>query len=80
MAFKTEFGLYEWQVLPVGLANAPSQFVRMMNDILDPMKWKFIVVYLHDFRIHSCALAEHVLDIPEVLTLLTEHRLKAKCA
>ena len=79
-AFTTKFGLYKWRVLLFGLANAPSQFMRMMNDILELIKCEFIVVYLDDIMIHSCTLAEHVVHIREVLTLLTEHGLKAKRA
>jgi hypothetical protein len=77
-AFTTKFGLYEWQVLPFGLANTPRQFMRMMNGILEPMKQKFIVVYFNYIIIHSRTLAEHVVHVCEVLTLLTEHGLKAK--
>ena len=54
--------------------------MRMMNRILEPMQRKFIVVYLDDNMTHSCTLAEHVVHVREVLTLLTEHGLKAKCA
>jgi len=66
-AFTTKFDLYEWRVLPLGLANAPTQFVRMMNGILETTKHIFIVVYLDDITIHSCTLVEHVIHDQEVV-------------
>jgi hypothetical protein len=45
-ALTTKFGLYEWRVLPFGLANAPSAFRRMMDDVFarNPQLHKVCVV------------------------------------
>jgi hypothetical protein len=77
-AFTTTFGLYEWRVLPFGLANAPSQFMRMMDGLLTPEMRRFVAVYLDDVLIHSCSLAEHQKHVRAVLEMLLRNGLRVK--
>ncbi|KAJ1041138.1 hypothetical protein NDA10_004492 [Ustilago hordei] len=77
-AFGTQLGLYEYLVMPFGLANAPAHFQSFINDIFRDIIGIYVVVYLDDFLIFSDTEEVHVKHVTEVLTRLRSNRLFAK--
>lgn len=57
-AFTVPFGQYEWNVMPFGIKNAPSEFKKIMNDIFNPFS-KFIIVYNDDVLVFSTSVDQH---------------------
>jgi hypothetical protein len=51
MAFRTPWGLYEYQVMPFGLANAPATFQRFIQHVLREYLDVFCFVYIDDILI-----------------------------
>jgi hypothetical protein len=77
-AFRTRYGLFEYQVMPFGLTNAPASMQRLMNDALHEYLDIFTIVYLDDILVYSASKDEHVEHVKLVLEKLKEYHLLLK--
>lgn len=52
-AFRTRYGLFEWNVTPFGLTGAPATFQRFINRTLQEFLDDFVSAYIDDIIIYS---------------------------
>ena len=77
-AFTTHVGLFEWNVLPFGLCNAPATFCRLMEMVLADILWKHCLVYLDDVIAYGKTFESTLTSLREVLKQLLSNNLKLK--
>jgi len=76
-AFTTQFGLYQFNVMPFGLQGAPATFQRLMDKVIRGLE-QFIAAYLDNLIIYSESWNDHLKHISEVLKCLREAGLTLK--
>lgn len=77
-AFTTCYGLYEFNVLPFGLCNAPITFHILMDLVLADLQWSTCLVYHDDIIVFGKTFGEHLSRLDKVLKKLKEANLKVK--
>ena len=77
-AFSTPFGLFQFNVMPFGLCNAPSTFQRLMEMVLAGLHWSICLVYIDDVIVYGRTCQEHLTRLEEVFERLQHAGLKMK--
>jgi hypothetical protein len=75
--FKTRQFLYEWLTMPFGLCNAPTKIMRLINVVLYPFIYSFVIVYMDDILTFSNTWQEHFSHVNKVLNTLRKNLLIA---
>jgi hypothetical protein len=73
--FVTQYGAFEYLVMPFGLSNAPAVFTLMMNDALGDLPYS--LVFMVDILGFSATISEHHRHLHEVMQRLRTRKLYA---
>ena len=79
-AFISQDGLYEFLVMPFGLTNAPSTFQRLMDQVLQGIRFLFVLDYIDDLLTFSNSFEDHLVHLRELFSRLRHANVRLKAA
>ena len=77
-AFTSHIGLYQFELMPFGLCNAPATFEAMMETLLSDLLWRKCLMYLDDVIVFGKSFEECALNLGEVLQRIRDNGLTLK--
>ncbi|XGW20173.1 hypothetical protein V3C99_003753, partial [Haemonchus contortus] len=75
-AFAITEGLYQFKVLPFGLASSPAAFQRLMHSVLHSLQGDEVSCYLDDIIVATATKERHMVVLGKVLERLRLEKLK----
>ena len=77
-AFATHSGLFQFNVMPFGLCNAPATFERLMSQVMRGLHWKRCLVYIDDILVFGNDFESALHSLELVLIRVAEYGLQLK--
>ena len=77
-AFATHSGLFQFKVMPFGLCNAPATFERLMDRVLQGLRWSRCLVYLDDIISFGTTFGDSLDNLMLIFERLRSYGLQLK--
>ena len=77
-AFATHSGLFQFRVMPFGLCNAPATFERLMDQVLQGLRWSRCLVYLDDIISFGATFGDALDNLTSIFERLRLYGLQLK--
>ena len=77
-AFAAHSGLFQFKVMPFGLCNAPATFERLMDRVLQGLRWSRCLVYLDDIISFGTTFDDELDNLTLIFERLRSYGLQLK--